>query len=132
VGRGIRLSRKDRLLVWPVFEEYQALLNENGLREAPDAMRDARLLLKSKGAILPYKSIIVDEAQDMSPEAFCLIRQMITGGERKNDLFIVGDAHQRIYRHKVVLNQCGVNVRGRSRKLRINYRIRQRKPGAGQ
>jgi superfamily I DNA/RNA helicase/mRNA-degrading endonuclease RelE of RelBE toxin-antitoxin system len=122
VGRGIRLNRKDRLAVWPVFEEYRALLNENGLREAIDAMRDARLLLESKGDILAYKAVIVDEAQDMGAEAFRLIRQMIPGGDRKNDLFIVGDAHQRIYRHKVVLNQCGVSVRGRSRKLRINYR----------
>jgi superfamily I DNA/RNA helicase len=105
-----------------VFEEYRVLLNENGLREALDAMRDARLLLEGKGDILPYKAIIVDEAQDMGSEAFRLIRQMIPGGDRKNDLFIVGDAHQRIYRHKVVLNQCGVNIKGRSRKLRINYR----------
>ena len=122
LGRGVRLSRKDRLAIWPVFEEYRALLQENGLREAPDAMRDARLLLESKGDILPYKAVIIDEAQDMGPEAFRLIRQMLPGGDRKNGLFIVGDAHQRIYRHKVVLNQCGVNVRGRSRKLRINYR----------
>ena len=122
VGRGVRLSRKDRLAVWPVFEDYRALLNENGLREAPDAMRDARLLLENKGDILPYKAVIVDEAQDMGPEAFRLIRQMLPGSERKNDLFIVGDAHQRIYRYKVVLSQCGVNVRRRSRKLRINYR----------
>jgi superfamily I DNA/RNA helicase len=122
LGRGVRLSRKGRLAIWPVFEDYRALLNENGLREAPDAMRDARLLLENKGDILPYKAVIIDEAQDMRPEAFRLIRQMLPGGDRKNDLFIVGDAHQRIYRYKVVLNQSGVNVRGRSRKLRINYR----------
>jgi superfamily I DNA/RNA helicase len=42
--------------------------------------------------------------------------------ERKNDIFIVGDPHQRIYGHKVVLSQCGINIKGRSRKLRINYR----------
>jgi len=50
-----------------------------------------------------------------------LIRRMIPE-ERSNDLFIVGDAHQRIYRRSVVLGRCGVNIRGRSRKLRINYR----------
>ncbi|MCD4786690.1 MAG: hypothetical protein K8R09_00550 [Desulfobacterales bacterium] len=57
----------------------------------------------------------------MGIQAFKLIRQMIPE-EKKNDLFIVGDAHQRIYRHKVVLSQCGINIRGRGRKLRINYR----------
>jgi len=122
IGRGVRLNRKMRKSIWPVFEEYRVLLNEQGLREGDDAMRDARLLLETKGDILPYRSIIVDEAQDMGRQAFSLIRQMIPGEGRKNDIFIVGDAHQRIYRHKVVLSHCGINIRGRSRKLRINYR----------
>jgi len=122
VGRGVRLNRKTRKAIWPVFEEYRVLLKENGLKEIDDAMRDARQLLENKGEILPYRAIIVDEAQDMGPQAFRLIRQMITGDAGKNDIFIVGDAHQRIYRHKVVLSHCGINIRGRSRKLRINYR----------
>lgn len=122
VGRGVQLSRLDRKAIWPVFEEYRILLNEHGLKEREDALRDARLLLEEKGAILPYKAIVVDEAQDMGRQAFLLIRHMVPGDGAKNDLFIVGDAHQRIYRHTVVLGRCGINIRGRSRKLRINYR----------
>jgi hypothetical protein len=38
-----------------------------------------------------------------------------------NSLFIVGDGHQRIYGRRVVLSSCGIDIRGRSRKLRINY-----------
>jgi UvrD/REP helicase N-terminal domain/UvrD-like helicase C-terminal domain len=121
VGRGTRLNRKTRKLVWTVFEEYRILLNEEGLREGADAMRDARLLLRKKEPNLPYRSIIVDEAQDMGTQAFKLIRQMIPK-ECQNDIFIVGDAHQRIYRHKVVLGQCGINIIGRGKKLRVNYR----------
>jgi superfamily I DNA/RNA helicase len=67
-----------------------------------------------------YKSIIVDEAQDMGTQAFLLLRAMVREG--KNDLFIVGDAHQRIYKHKVILGQCGIKIIGRSKKLLINYR----------
>lgn len=121
VGRGVRLSRQDRKLIWSVFEEYRVLLNENNLREVDDAMRDACALIKEKGNILPYRAVIVDEAQDMGAQAFKLIRE-IAGEEHKNDLFIVGDAHQRIYRHKVVLGRCGIKIIGRSSKLRINYR----------
>lgn len=33
-----------------------------------------------------------------------------------------GNAHQRIYARKVILGRCGINIRGRARKLRINYR----------
>jgi superfamily I DNA/RNA helicase/mRNA-degrading endonuclease RelE of RelBE toxin-antitoxin system len=124
VGRQKKLTRPMKQKIWPVFEEYRAQLNARGLKEMTDAVRDARIILQSKGDILPYKAIIVDEAQDMGMETFKLIRQMIpeSRGEFRNDLFIVGDAHQRIYRHKVVLGRCGINIRGRSRKLKINYR----------
>ena len=57
----------------------------------------------------------------MSTAAFELLRQIIPE-EKPNDLFIVGDAHQRIYRRRVVLKRAGVNIVGRSKKLYINYR----------
>lgn len=119
-GRGVRLNRKERKDIWPVFEEYQLLLSENKLREPSDAMRDARQLLEARKIKFPYKAIIVDEAQDMGMQAFRLLRSMVSEGT--NDLFIVGDAHQRIYNNKVVLGQCGIKVVGRSMKLRVNYR----------
>lgn len=120
-GRGVRLSRQQRKAIWPVFEEYRNLLDAKGLREAVDAMRDAASLLEHRRGQSPYRAIIVDEAQDMSTVAFQLLRQII-GIEQPNDLFIVGDGHQRIYRRKVVLSHAGVNIVGRSRKLYINYR----------
>ena len=119
-GRGIPLDRKQRRALWPVFEEYRAILSEQGYCEPDDAMRDARRLLETTGEKLPYRSIVVDEAQDLGPLAFRLIRRMVP--EDKNDIFIVGDAHQRIYRRQTVLSRCGIEIRGRSRKLRINYR----------
>ncbi len=123
VGRGRSLTRIDRKRIWQVFEEYRVQLNRSGLKEMVDCLRDARNVLASKGEILPYKAVIVDEAQDMGMEAFKLIRQIIPSGRNSgNDIFIVGDAHQRIYGHKVVLSQCGIDVTGRSRTLRINYR----------
>jgi len=121
VGRGTRLGRADRAKVWPVFEEYRTLLTRHKKKEVDDAYRDVAALLEGEAGQLPYCAVVVDEAQDMSTQAFRLIRQLVREGE--NDLFIVGDGHQRIYgRNKVVLSQCGINIRGRSRKLRINYR----------
>lgn len=122
LGRGRKLNRIERKAIWPVFEEYRAQLNAKGYKEASDAIGDARIILQSKGAILPYKAILLDEAQDMGAQAFKLIRQMIPEADAKNDIFIVGDGHQRIYRRKVVLGRCGINIKGRSRKLKINYR----------
>ena len=120
IGRGTKLSRDAKKRLWPVFQEYRAQLNEQGKKEYVDLVRDARGLIQSKGISLPYRAVIVDEAQDMSAEAFRLLRAMVP--ESPNDMFIVGDAHQRIYRHRVSLGQCGINIRGRGKKLRINYR----------
>jgi superfamily I DNA/RNA helicase/mRNA-degrading endonuclease RelE of RelBE toxin-antitoxin system len=119
-GRGTRLSRAQRKLIWDVFEEYRLLLSAKDYKEPADAMRDARVLLHNGQATVSYAHIVVDEAQDLNDEAFRLLRAIVP--ESKNDLFIVGDAHQRIYGHKVVLGQCGVNIIGRSKKLKLNYR----------
>lgn len=119
-GRGTPLDRRLRKSLWPVFEEYRAIMSENGYCEPDDGMRDARRLLEESGERLPYRCIVVDEAQDLGPMAFKLIRRMVP--EDKDDIFIVGDAHQRIYKRRTVLSHCGIEVRGRSRKLRINYR----------
>jgi len=122
IGRGTRLTRQTKKQIWPVFEEYRLLLDEQGLREAEDAMLDATEIIQARNELLQYSSIVVDEAQDMSPQAYKLIRNLIPGGDQTNDIFVVGDAHQRIYRHKVVMSHTGINIRGRSRKLRLNYR----------
>jgi superfamily I DNA/RNA helicase len=120
-GRGVRLSRSQRKNVWPVFEEYRHLLEKHSLREPEDALRDATALLEKGKVRVLLRSIVVDEAQDMSTNAFRLLRAVIPQ-ERHDDLFIVGDGHQRIFRKRVTLSHAGVNIRGRGRRLRINYR----------
>ena len=120
-GRGLRLDRKTRMLVWKVFEEYRAMMDEEKVCDSACAMNECAQLLTSGPAVRLYASVIVDEGQDFGPSAYRLIRA-IAGTEHTNDLFIVGDAHQRIYKNKVILSRCGINVRGRSGKLRMNYR----------
>ncbi|MBP5607524.1 MAG: UvrD-helicase domain-containing protein [Lachnospiraceae bacterium] len=121
LGRGVRLDRKKRLQVWEVFQEYQNLMNEKQYRDVETAMYECRKILESKVPGGQYSSIIVDEGQDLSPSAFRLLRAL-AGEEHDNDLFIVGDSHQRIYKNKAILSKCGINIRGRSSYLRINYR----------
>jgi hypothetical protein len=119
-GRGGQLGRAQRKAIWPVFAEYRAQLHANNMREPEEAFRDACRLLKANSEELGIRAMVVDEAQDISAAGFELIRAAVPVGP--NDLFIVGDAHQRIYRHKVVLSHVGVEVRGRSRSLKVNYR----------
>ena len=120
LGRGTRLGRDLKKRIWPVFQEYRAQMNEQGKKEYIDLIRDARSLLETRKITLPYRSVVIDEAQDMSAEAFRLLRAIVPAGE--NDIFLVGDAHQRIYHHRVTLGQCGINIKGRGKKLKVNYR----------
>ena len=120
-GRGTRLDRKKRMHIWKVFENYQNLMKENQIRDINTAMYESTKLLQSAGRKPRYASIITDEGQDFSDNAYRLIRAL-AGEEHPNDIFIVGDSHQRIYRNHPILSKCGINVRGRSSILKINYR----------
>ena len=118
-GRGTVLTRGKRDAIWPVFEEYRAQLASRKLKEVDDAYRDAAALLQDKPQ--GYSSIIVDETQDFGPQALRLLRAMVPVGP--NDLFFVGDGHQRIYtRNRAAMSTCGIDIRGRARKLYLNYR----------
>ena len=120
VGRGVMLNRAKRDAVWPVFEEYRAQLASRRLKEVDDAYRDAAQLIAKDRHYL-YSAIVVDETQDFGPQALRLLRALIEPG--KNDLFFVGDGHQRIYhRNKAGMSRSGIDIRGRARKLYINYR----------
>lgn len=120
-GRGTRLDRKRRIQVWKVFENYQNLMKEYQIRDINTAMYESTKLLQAAGSKPRYASIIIDEGQDFSDNAYRLIRAL-AGEEHPNDIFIVGDSHQRIYRNHPTLSKCGINVRGRSSILKINYR----------
>ncbi|MBR9974158.1 MAG: AAA family ATPase [Bacteroidetes bacterium] len=119
-GRGVRLSETERRRIWPLFEEYRDLLERQGRFEPDDVLRECRLLLERSGEVLPYRAVVIDEAQDMKSEVFRLVRAMLP--PQPNDIFITGDPHQRIYGRPIVLGQCGIEIRGRSRFLRVNYR----------
>ena len=124
-GRGTPIDRKTKERVWAVFAAYRAKLDQEGWSEPDDAYRDARAILREKPTLLPYRAVVVDEAQDLGAEALKLIAAIAPkSGDKpaENGLFIVGDAHQRIYGRKASMTKCGVDVRGRSRKLKVCYR----------
>lgn len=119
-GRGVVLTRAKRDAVWAVFEEYRAQLASRKLKEVDDAYRDAAALIAQNAGGL-YSAVVVDETQDFSSQALRLLRAIVPVGP--NDLFFVGDGHQRIYKkNRAAMSRCGIDIRGRSRKLYLNYR----------
>ncbi len=125
-GRGTRLSRPQRAQVWEVFEGFKAEMRARGLIEWPDVARRARSFVEEEGheGAISYAAALIDEAQDLHQEQWRLLRALVP--RSPNDLFLAGDAHQRIYARRVVLSRLGIEVRGRSRTLRINYRTTER------
>jgi superfamily I DNA/RNA helicase len=63
---------------------------------------------------------VVDEAQDVSVPQLRFLAAL--GAGRPNSLFFAGDLGQRIFQQPFSWKALGVDVRGRSSTLRINYR----------
>ena len=121
-GRGRQLNRAQRATIWELVEQFNKRLDEANLwtfaRVAAYAARLERQLAATRAP--RYKHIVVDEAQDLSSAHWMLLRAMASQG--KNDLFLAGDTHQRIYDNYVSLSSLGIEIRGRSSRLTLTYR----------
>ena len=118
-GRGVALDRRKRAVVWKAVEAFTKRLAEKGSRTYLQLAEAAAGHLARRSVKL-YRHVVVDEAQDLHESQWRLLRAMVDEGP--NDLFIVGDSHQRIYDRRSSLSKVGINIRGRSTKLKINYR----------
>ena len=117
-----RISRKQRKAAWPVFRAFQRGLKKRNLLTFEGAIHEARLAV-DQGNFTQYTHVLVDEVQDFSLEALRLIKAISPIDEGTPDpLCTVGDGHQRIYRTKIPMSRAGIDIRGRSRRLKINYR----------
>jgi mRNA-degrading endonuclease RelE of RelBE toxin-antitoxin system len=118
-GAKKKLKRPERAKIWDGLAAYRAELDKGGLVDWPDLIRKVRQHIEASG-IHPYRAVVVDEAQDIDAEQWRLLRVLAPTAD--NDLFITGDAHQRIYGKPIALSQFDINIQGRSRRLKINYR----------
>jgi UvrD/REP helicase N-terminal domain len=117
-----RITRLKRRAAWLVFRAFQRGLKKRNLLTFEGAIHEARLAVE-QGRFARYAHVLVDEAQDFSLEALRLIRAISPIGEEHPDpLCLVGDGHQRIYRSRIPMSRAGIDIRGRSRRLKINYR----------
>ncbi|MGH3547882.1 MAG: UvrD-helicase domain-containing protein [Pseudonocardiaceae bacterium] len=118
-GRGRPLGTRARTEIWPALAGFDAELRAEGQWTYETICVEATRLLELAES-KPYRHIIVDEAQDLSPWQWRMLRAAVQSGP--DDLFLVGDTHQRIYDHRVSFKQVGIDITGRSERLKINYR----------
>lgn len=122
-GRSQRLSRPQRADVWLAIEQFQQLLRAQNLLTHTELASRAASVLAADSSLsdrFGYRYAVIDEAQDLHPAHWRFLRALVPVGT--DDLFIVGDAHQRIYGKLAPLSRFGVETRGRARRLTVNYR----------
>ena len=127
-GRKTRLAGDSKLAVWKVIRKLEDALHARHGADAIGLAANAERLLAADDAMQPYAAVVCDEVQDTSATELRLLAALTAGGDGKtgeNRLFLVGDGHQRLYRRPVSLLACGVDIRGRAHKLRLNYRTTQ-------
>ncbi|MBF6204324.1 DEAD/DEAH box helicase [Streptomyces gardneri] len=122
-GRGVRLSRPQRIAVWKLVEAYRRRSRMDETLSFPEILAVAAEHLRQRANATANRladHVIVDEAQDLHATHWLMLRALVAEGP--NDLFIAEDSHQRIYGQPVVLGRLGIKIVGRSRRLTLNYR----------
>lgn len=119
LGRKTRLGEQQRKSLWSIFQSVRDKLAERNLLSNASLQTRVTENLKDSES-LPFDFCVVDEAQDIGVPEMRLLAAL--GGEKPNGLFFAGDLGQRIFQPPFSWKSLGVDVRGRSRTLRINYR----------
>jgi len=119
LGRKTRLPEPQRAVLWSIFDRVRSRLQADGLITYAGMFRRlAEQLAKAKRP--PFDFAVVDEAQDVNVAQLRFLAALGTG--KSNSLFFAGDLGQRIFQQPFSWKALGVDIRGRSRTLHINYR----------
>ena len=119
LGRKTRLAEPQRAVLWSIFARLRVALGERECLTEPGLFRRLERHF-SKASHSPYDFCVVDEAQDIGVPELRFLAAL--GGDRPGCLFFAGDLGQRIFQTPFSWRSLGVDVRGRSQTLRINYR----------
>lgn len=119
LGRKTRLGEKQRQTLWSLFDRVRKEMSERGNVTIPMVFAAVTQQIRDGGA-QPADFVIVDEAQDISVPQLRFLAA--AAGAKEDGLFFAGDLGQRIFQTPFSWTSLGVDVRGRSQTLRINYR----------
>lgn len=119
LGRKTRLPEQQRAVLWSIFEGARAGLAARNLITYPGLFRRLAVAM-AETRNPPYDFAVVDESQDFSIAHLRFLAAL--GAHRPDALFFAGDLGQRIFQQPFSWRALGVDTRGRSRTLRVNYR----------
>ena len=118
-GRYRRLSESQREILWPIFEWVKSGLGKEHLTTLAEVFGRLAVALGPAGE-RPFDYVVVDEAQDVNVPQLRFLAAL--SGGRENSLFFASDLGQRIFQLPFSWRELGIDIRGRSQTLRVNYR----------
>ena len=119
LGRKTRLPEPQRKILWGLFEQvHQELKTRNAVSMAGIYLALTEALAEKQNS--PFDFVVVDEAQDISIPQLRFLSAL--GGDKPNALFFAGDLGQRIFQQAFSWKALGIEIRGRAKTLRVNYR----------
>jgi hypothetical protein len=119
LGRKTRLPEPQRAVLWSIFARVRSQLASQGFVTYAGVFRRLAAQLADR-TYMPFDFAVVDEAQDVSVAQLQFLAAL--GAGQPNSLFFAGDLGQRIFQQPFSWRALGVDIRGRSRTLHINYR----------
>ena len=119
------MGQRLRAQVWNLREAWDEEMSRRGVLDFADVIVRALHYARQLDEPL-YSALIVDEAQDITMAGLLFLRALVNAPhpdrDRPNGMLILGDGAQRIYPGGYTLRQAGIEVRGRTTVLSINYR----------
>lgn len=119
LGRKNRMGSKQRARIWPIFNSARLELERQGILTWPEIYRRVAEYYGARD-VKPFTHVVVDEAQDLGVPELRMLAAIVP--DRSDAMFFAGDLGQRIFQEPFSWLALGVDIRGRSRTLKVNYR----------
>ena len=117
-GRGTPLSASQRQKLSKCYSMFKDQLLDEGKISIFDLYHMASDILSKN--LERYKSVVIDEAQDLGPHMLNFVRSLTS--KKNNDIMFCGDTGQSLYYRNHSWIKHGIDIRGKSSNLYINYR----------
>lgn len=115
LGMKTRLGSKQREVMFTILDKVSQALIKSGKLTWPRVYREL-----AHDNIEQFDHVIIDEAQDLSVTQLGFLAGLTK--DTTNNLFLAGDIGQRIFQTPFSWKSLGIDIRGRSSTLRVNYR----------
>lgn len=119
MGRKNRLGAKQREELWSIFAEVRRQVRAKALMTSADLFTLVMQHFDNRDE-KPYSHVVVDEAQDLGVAELRFLKAIVP--DRSDALFFAGDIGQRIFQQPFSWKGLGIDMRGRSFTLKVNYR----------